>query len=116
MSLMITHAQLRDTDTTSLYEANRMIVAEIRARHAQEAQKRMSALKHNDVAAFFSKQGRRVYIRVTNFNQKTVGGYEVKVDGEGWVSDEAYHAKWRVAPSLLTKIETKGTRIRVNAA
>lgn len=89
---------LRKMGTEQLHELNRGIVAVIRERQTQRQQSEMRRFNVGDTAEFFSKQGRKVTIRIDRFNTKSVGGTELDATGKPTMRT------WRVAPTLLKAV------------
>lgn len=97
---MLTIAQLRSMDETSLRTMNANIATVIREKIGQRQREAASAFRVGDQARFVHN-GRTVTIRIQRFNEKTVGGIELDASGN------ETRSKWRVAPSFLTKVEAK---------
>lgn len=104
--------QFRGMTTADLREVNSVLVNTIRDRQRLEVIKAATAFHPGQLVSFRSnKTGRRVYLRVTKFNQKTVGGQEVSEMGV----QQAGMGTWRVSPGMLVahtvpKLNADGSR------
>ena len=104
--------QFRGMSSMDLLAVNKVLVAAIRDRQRLETMKAATAFHPGQLVQFSSsKTGRRVYLRVTKFNQKTVGGQEVNEMGV----QQAGMREWRVSPGMLTahsvpKLNADGSR------
>lgn len=92
---MVTTKDFNDMATSELYELNRLLVLEIRARSKEEARSKSSRFKHGQQVKFVDRSGVVHIGTIIKFNTKTIS---IKVGS----------VLWRVSPSVLMEVEPSG--------
>lgn len=92
---MVTTKDFNDMTVSELYNLNKLLVAEIRARQREDARDKAARFKIGQRVSFTDRAGNYTEGVIEKFNSKTVS---VKTPG----------TIWRVPPSMLTEVEPSG--------
>jgi hypothetical protein len=96
-------AKLNQLSTETLRQLNSNIVVVLRHRQAQTQITAGSKLRVGGKATFTDRSGRQITVIVEKINVKTANCTQVDADSGRRIES----AKWRVAPTLLTPVESQ---------